>query len=320
MTQGSTLGGREIKSNLMPVRVVYRSRPIQYPLIAAMNKCNAWERAGLDLTYMDFVYGPSESDPMLIDGKVDFIFGSHITPYLHRSKGVPMVYVGQVVNWCDEWLVSSKPIHNLADLSGKVIADESTTLPNHPFGNRLLYLKRGGLELSQVDFLETGRKSPAYLAVAEGKADAAIISPPHDNDARELGLHVVPLPWLPMIYATTLLTMWDRTQERPELVRRIIQAVRYGVRFFKTEKKQMEKLMEDTIGPELGIHKDTYLQSLYQRNCLLLDESLYPRVDAIENAFRIANMMQHDLHEKVNPMELWDVHFLREVEKIEKIR
>ena len=78
--------------------------------------------------------------------------------------------------------------------------------------------------------------------------------------------------------------------------------------------------MEDTIGPELGIHKDTYLQSLYQRNCLLLDESLYPRVDAIENAFRIANMMQHDLHEKVNPMELWDVHFLREVEKIEKIR
>ena len=94
----------------LPLRLVYRSRPIQYPLIAAMNACDAWERAGIDLQSVTYVAGAARSDPMLVRGECDFIFGSHISPYLHRFHGQPFVYLGQCVNWVNDVLVSREPL------------------------------------------------------------------------------------------------------------------------------------------------------------------------------------------------------------------
>lgn len=304
---------------LIPVRVIYRSKFVQYPLMAAMEACQAWERAGLDLVYFDFVAGVKKSDPMLINGEVDFIFGSHFSPYLHRSKGIPMVYVGQTVNWVDDVLVTAKPINSLADLKGKVIADKDADITtNHPHGNHRLYLQQAGIDLSQVNFLETGRSYKPHQAVLDGKADAAIVSPPYDLYAQEAGLYVTRLPYLPMVVATTLTTMQHITDQQPEMVMAVIRAVRYGIQFFKNEEKQMLRLMEEKIGPTLGVKSQDVMHSLYYRNRLLYNESLYPRLDSIDNAFKLACFIDPNLHEKIHPIQLWNMHFLRQLEMMEE--
>ena len=142
----------------LPLRLVYRSRPIQYPLIAAMNACDAWERAGLDLQSVAYVAGADKSDPMLVRGECDFIFGSHISPYLHRFHGQPFVYLGQCVNWVDDVLVSREPLRSLKRPGGQAPqrAARGTAERHHgahPGGNHLLYLRREGVDAHKITFV-----------------------------------------------------------------------------------------------------------------------------------------------------------------------
>jgi ABC-type nitrate/sulfonate/bicarbonate transport system substrate-binding protein len=300
--------------SLRPVRIVYRSKKISIPLLSAMKACNAWESAGLDVQRLDYVSGAAKSDPMLIGGEVDFIFGSHVSPYIHRANGTPIVYLGQSVNWATDHLVTREPVAELRALRGKVLAEDKTKTTSHPWGNHKLYLQRGGVDLTEVDFVgadaDEQRRKPFQL-VADGVADAAIVMPPNDMLAKDLGLVVTPLPFLPMVQATTLTTMLDTRRNRPELCRAVIDAVRTGVRFFKHETEQMLKLMETEVAEELGVDSDRALHSLYHNNTMLLEETLYPRAEAILNAYRIAVLQDPSIQAKVNPLELWDLSLLQ---------
>lgn len=298
----------------MPVKIVYRSKKISIPLLAAMKASGAWQAAGLEVERLDYVSGAAKSDPMLINGEVDFIFGSHISPYIHRANGVPIVYLGQSVNWATDHLVTRSPIADLTALRGAVLAEEKTKTTSHPWGNHKLYLQRGGVDLTEVDFIgadadDKGRK-PIHL-VADGLAEAAIVMPPNDTLAKELGLFVTKLPFLPMVQATTLTTMLNTRQNKPELCLAVIQAVRAGVVFYKNETKKMMKLMETEVADELEVHSDQALLSLYDNNKMLLQEDLFPRAEAISNAYRIAVLQDPSIQAKVNPLELWDLSLLQ---------
>src|SRR5436190_1135471 len=213
----------------LPLNLVYRSRPIQYPLIAAMNACDAWERAGLDLQSVAYVAGADKSDPMLVRGECDFIFGSHISPYLHRFHGQPFVYLGQCVNWVNDVLVSREP--------------------------------------------------------------------------------------LPMVQATTLTTLWPTLEGRRDLCEAVIKAVLMGVAFIKTQPEPMREVMERDVAAELQIEDPRVLRHLQTENQAILEPRLYPRPDAIANAFELAVMEEPAIRDALNPMSLWDIHLLRSVEE-----
>jgi hypothetical protein len=300
-----------------PVRIVYRSKRISIPLLAAVEASDAWEKAGLDVQRLDYVSGAGVSDPLLIDGEVDFIFGSHISPYIHRANGVDIVYLGQSVNWAIDRLVTREPLTDLTMLRGQILAEDKVRRANHSWGNHKLYLQRAGVDLTQVGFTggdEYEKRRRAYELVADGKAFAAFVSPPDDIFAAELGLAVQPLPALPMVQSTTITTMWQTRAQRPDLCRAVIAAVREGIRYYKYERDAMLKLMETTVGDRLEIKSESVLHSLYETNRHLLNKRLYPTPAAIENAFRIAVLQDPSIQDKVNPMELWDIDLLREAE------
>lgn len=301
----------------LPVKIVYRSKKISIPLLAAIEATDGWAKAGLDVQKLDYVGGAAESDPMLFGGEVDFIFGSHISPYIHRANGKPIVYLGQSVNWATDSLVTRAPITSMAELRGKTMAESKTKVASHPWGNHKLYLQRGGVDLSEIGFVGTDgdeRKRRPYELVADGVADGAIVMPPDAMAAEDAGLVVTPLPFLPMVQATTITTLWDTRTERADTCRAVIRAVREGIRYFKQEEAAMRKLMEGSIGDQLGITDERILRGLYDINRLILDETLYPRVEAIANAYRIAVLRDPTIQDKVNPMELWDIDLLREAD------
>ena len=100
-----------------------------------MKACDAWERAGIDLQQVTYVAGADKSDPMLVRGECDFIFGSHISPYLHRFHGQPFVYLGQTVNWIDDALVSRVPLTELREVAGKRLAEDPRVTPDRHHGH-----------------------------------------------------------------------------------------------------------------------------------------------------------------------------------------
>jgi hypothetical protein len=303
----------------LPLNLVYRSRAIQYPLIAAMNACDAWERAGLELRSVTYVAGADKSDPMLARGECDFIFGSHISPYLHRFHGQPFVYLGQTVNWIDDALVSREPLRDLRELVGKRLAEDPRVTPerhygHHPGGNHLLYLRRAGVDPRDLTLVSSKQRAH-WIEVANGEADAAFASPPQDEDARRAGLHVLRLPPLPMVQASTMTTLWPIMQARPELCVAVLKATMMGVHFFKTQVGPMWEVMQQDVAKELKIDSEEVLRALFLRNQAILEPRLYPRAEAIANAFELAVMEEPAVAEALNPMSLWDVHLLRELEE-----
>jgi ABC-type nitrate/sulfonate/bicarbonate transport system substrate-binding protein len=303
----------------VPLRLVYRSRPIQYPLIAAMNACDAWERAGIDLQSVAYVAGADNSDPMLVRGECDFIFGSHISPYLHRFHGQPFVYLGQCVNWVNDVLVSREPLRSLRELEGKRLSEQPGVTAErhhgaHPGGNHLLYLRREGVDAHKITFV-TSKQRARYLEVLNGAADAAFVSPPEDEQARAAGLQVLPLAPLPMVQATTLTTLWPTLEDRRDLCEAVIKAVLMGVAFIKTQPGPMREVMERDVATELQIEDPRVLRHLQTENQAILEPRLYPRPDAIANAFELAVMEEPAIRDALNPMSLWDIHLLRSVEE-----
>src|ERR1700722_7878499 len=105
------------------VRFIYRSRSVQYPMLAALRASGAWEQVGLDAgDELQFISSASKADPMLMDGEVDFILGSHVTPYLRYDEGVPFVYLGQTVNKVDDFMITKNPINGVEDVRGLRVA------------------------------------------------------------------------------------------------------------------------------------------------------------------------------------------------------
>jgi ABC-type nitrate/sulfonate/bicarbonate transport system substrate-binding protein len=303
----------------LPLNLVYRSRPIQYPLIAAMNACDAWQRADVELKSLTYVAGAANSDPMLVRGECDFIFGSHISPYLHRFHGQPFVYLGQSVNWVGDVVVSREPLQSLRDLEGKRLSEQPGVDADrhhgaHPGGNHLLYMRREGVDTHKVTFVPSKQRA-RYVEVLNGEADAAFVSPPEDEEARVAGLHVLALPPLPMVQATTLTTLWPTLQERRDLCLAVAKAVMMGVAFIKTQPAAMWEVMEQDVAKVLKIDNPRVLKHLHLENQAILEPRLYPRAEAVANAFELAVMEEPAIREGLNPMSLWDVHLLRELEE-----
>lgn len=286
-----------------------------------MKACDAWGRVGLEPAEVRFVSGAGESDPDLFEGRVDFIFGSHISPYIHKANGIPFAQLAQTVNYVEDAVVTAKPIQSLKDLEGKVVADfpyleaGGKVGANHPRGNHELYLRYAGLDREKIQWLEE-RSRDHWRFVLEGKADAAFaLSAAEEMRCRRAGLHVFPLPRLPMVQSTTVTTMWPTAKENPDRAIRMIKAVACGVHFIKTKRQEMRRVMETDVAPELGIRDEEVLRALEERNAEMLEASLYPTHGAIANAFELAVLVDPSLRSRMNPLSLWDLHYLRQIEE-----
>lgn len=307
----------------IPLNLVYRSRNVQYPFLAAIKACNGWERAGIELASLKFVSGAANSDPMLINGECDFIFGSHISPYIHRMNGHPFVYLGQTVNWTDDVIVTRDPIKDVRELKGKRFVEREGLTPdkhggNHPGGNHLLYLKREGLDPHDVTIV-AGQSRDYWKDVANGRGDFAFAGPPEDEDAEKAGLHIFPLAPLPMVNASTMTTLWPILKNRRDLCEGVLKAALMGIHYIKTEPEKTWKLFEDDVAKELKIEDERALKHLYSYCRSILEPRLYPHAEAVYNAFLLAVMEEPQIAQKLNPMSLWDIDLLREIEESEFI-
>lgn len=305
-----------------PLGLVYRSRRLQYPLLAAMNACDAWSRAGVEVRSLNYVSGAAQSDPMLLKGECDFIFGSHVSPYIHRFHGQPFVYLGQTVNWADDVLVSREPLAHARDLEGKKLCDRNGLSPtnfgsNHSAGNHLLYLLREGVDLDKVEFV-SGPNKEHYRNLLEGIGDAAFASPPYDEEAAAAGLHLLPLAPLPMVNSSTMTTLSSTVRERPELCEGVLKAVLFGIHFIKTQPGAFRELIQTDVAAELKIDDERVLNHLHRYSTSIMEPRLYPTAEAIGNAYKLA-VIQEPAVAGLNPMSLWDMHLLRAIEESEFI-
>lgn len=292
------------------VRFPYRASG-HLALLHIVAESGSWKRQGLSVDY-DFYVSPQEAHEMLRSGKAEFISGNHITPYISRAKGDDWTYLGQTAHYVAHSIVvpKSSKIKKLEDLKGRSLAVDGKGGP-HIWLNAWLILKKNGLD-GTAKLKKTYSKGPVWQAVERGEEEAAFVGRPQDLFARRAGLRVISLPLLPMIVFTTVSTTGKFARENGPLIKRFLKGLADGIKFIKSEKKRALEILNSTLPKERGGGDKEVVQYLYKDLTETLTDTLYPTMDAIANVY--AEACRYDpVAKKVNPLELWDFHFLREL-------
>ena len=292
------------------VRFPYRAAG-HLALLHIVAESGSWKKQGLSVEYDSYV-GPQEAHEVLRSGKAEFISGNHITPYIARAEGDDWIYLGQTANYVAHSIVVGKKskIKKLEDLKGKSLAINGKGGP-HIWLNGWLILKKNGLE-GAVKVKRIYSKGPAWKAVESGDEEAALVGRPHDLIARREGLQVISLPLLPMIVFTTVSTTGKFARENGPLIYRFLKGLADGIKFVKSEKKRAVEILNSTLPKERGGGDKEIVQYLYKDLTETLTPTLYPTMDALANVYAEA-CRYGAAAKKVNPLELWDLHFLREL-------
>ncbi len=306
-------------------------------LLHVIAESGSWGKYDLDVNY-DYQVKKEEAHDLVARGQVEFVGGNHVSTYGHRARGDNWVYVGQTLNMVRHKLVvrPDAGINTIADLQQKKVGIRGM----HPGLNDWLFLKQHGLDADRdevelvrkvnglenqeaatqldIDEASKARRSPLWQWVRDGHVDAALLTAPSHLYAEEAGLKVIDVDPLPMIWFTTISSNLVFVRENPELVKRFLKGIIDGIHFFKT---QPEKSIDIIMRRYTKEGQLTRPQAAYIYNNLKddLEPALYPRMDAIANVYEEAKREDKDAL-KVNPMALWDLHYIREIEDSGYIR
>lgn len=314
----------------------YRSST-HLPLLHVISESGSWAKYGLDVDY-DQRIGSSHAHEAILAGDIEFVGGNHVSPYGRRTRGDRWIYLGQTVNVVPGRALAVRAdsgINSIADLREKVVGTRGA----HPQLNDWLQLKQHGLDVDRdevkivsqlegiVSRLESGSGPPMDTAninaedvsvplwqwVRDGKVDATFVDTAATFIAKQQPtLKVIDLPAFPMIYFTTLSTSLSFTEKHRGIVERFLKGVIEGIHFFKTRPERSAQIIKERYD-NMGRLSDEVARALQASMASVLEPNLYPSPEAIANVYQEGVRQDADAR-KVNPMSLWDTHFIREID------
>lgn len=292
----------------------YRS-PTHLSLLHVIAESGAWEKYGLDVEY-DRHISSGDSHDAVAAGDVEFVGGNHVSTYGRRARGDKWVYLGQTLNSIPYRSLCVRPdsgITGIADLRHKTVG----TSGNHPSHNDWLTLKQHGLDGDRDDLRlykppKTDETFALWKEVQAGTVDACFVAPPRSIDAARAGMKLIDVPALPMIWFTTISSGLPFVQRHPKLVEAFLKGLMEGIHFFKTQPARAKRTIQEHYTVE-GRLDDEKTELLYRSIAEVLEPKLYPTPHAIANVYEEGLRQDKDAA-KVNPMELWDLQFLRELD------
>jgi ABC-type nitrate/sulfonate/bicarbonate transport system substrate-binding protein len=288
-------------------------------LLHVVNDSGAWERHGLQVDY-DKEISRDDAHALVSSGQIEFASGNHVSTYAARANGDNWVYLGQTISRNHLSLITRQDagIDSLADLRHRKFASKG----RHSMLNDWLYLKQHGFDIDKddVEFLRYGSAAidPALRnlgkvdAVATGSADACFVSQPAREFAERRGLKAIDIEVQPMILFSTISTSLPFAQKNPEIVTRMLKGMLEGIAFFKTQRDKTIDILMKHHNDE-GEMDRVAAGKVYDEIASSLEPKLYPAMNAIFNVYEEAKR-QYKGSEKIQPLALWDFHFLREID------
>ncbi|MBI4523981.1 MAG: ABC transporter substrate-binding protein [Deltaproteobacteria bacterium] len=286
----------------------YRSES-HLPFLHVVGESGSWEKHGLQVEY-DYHISSRDAHQNVADGSVEFVGGNHISTYAKRAEGDSWVYLGQTVSILNHCL-AVKPestIFRVSDLRGKVLA----THGEHPGLNDWLVIRQNGLD-GEVEMQRFKRETPHWKAVCDGKADAAFVNAPADLFAKRAGLRLIEVDPLPMVWFTTVSTNLPFVEKHPDIVDKFLRGLIEGIAYFKTNRAEAIRIIQAKYRHRGEALDQEAVAHVYDDLAKILMPKPYASMQAISNVYELAKKLNKDA-EKVEPMSLWDFHFVRRID------
>jgi hypothetical protein len=149
--------------------------------------------------------------------------------------------------------------------------------------------------------------------VMDGKYDATFIRAVDQLRARKVGARILELPTMAMIEGVTLTTTTTYVNKHEDEVLSLIRALIDAIHFFKTNKADTLAIIKKHCTELLKMQNDEEWNCFYDTQAASLEPKPYPTLDAIRNVFELALKIDPEI-KNFNPLALWDLHYLREID------
>ena len=136
--------------------------------------------------------------------------------------------------------------------------------------------------------------------------------PPASLFAKAGGLKLIDVEPLPMIHFTTVSSSVGFVEKHRDIVERFLKGLIEGIHFFKTKPDHAIRIIRDksTQRGQMNLEQATIT---HRGLAGILEPKLYPKMRSIANVYEEAIRQDKDA-EKINPMALWDLHYIRRLD------
>jgi NitT/TauT family transport system substrate-binding protein len=181
-----------------------------------------------------------------VSGDVDVtqILGLSLRGAIQKGAGLKIVMIFNTLPTYS--LFAAKGIKSYDDLKGKTVASTSIGAS----ASKVLFqeLRENGLDAKKdLTIFYVGDSATCYQVLLSGRADAAVIIPPFDINAREKGFTSLPFGNKPGMLMGGVSASTKFLEQRPEVARRFLRATWQGLREFKTNRSGSIEIMAKTM-------------------------------------------------------------------------
>ena len=131
--------------------------------------------------------------------------------------------------------------------------------------------------------------------------------------ALKFGAKIIEVAPMAMIEGVTLTTTTTYVNNHEEECRSLIMAMIDGTHFFKTNKQDTLKILQQHCSELLKIRNDEEWDCFYENQVQTLESVPYPSLAALQNVFALAVKRNPEIKE-FNPLALWDLHYVKEID------
>jgi ABC-type nitrate/sulfonate/bicarbonate transport system substrate-binding protein len=284
----------------------------------SMSQAMPWiaHAAGLLKKYdldMDLVYvgGGPRAAAATIAGDTDVtVVGavSIIRPFAQGNRD--LAFIGSAKNILTHSIFAKAEIKKPEDLRQKRIG--VTQIGSNPHYFAIQALRHFGIDARDVTFIQTGGTGETLAALIAGGIDAAVLLPPIDAQAIDLGYHyVINGPELRIPYAaTTFAARRSTIAKRQEVLSRFMRAMAEAAMILHTDREFTYKV----LGKELRVTDRKILEAGYNAEIKALEPRLAFKPEALQAILDEVGEIDSRA-KKIKPQDLVDTRFLDEMEK-----
>lgn len=207
-----------------------------------------YKKYGVDVEFKEF-NSAAQIFPALGSGEVDAVEQSPGALFVAAAtgKGLSSKVVGSSMEGLPYAIYAKKGIKSLKDLEGKTVAISSQT--GLPAQVADLMLKKAGVDLSTVKWVNGGGNADRYKAVVAGVADAASSPADYVPDAEKDGIQVLALSpdSIPDMLRYTILARDDVLKTNGEAVTRYLAGLMAGLRYAYDHPDEAKQISADAL-------------------------------------------------------------------------
>ena len=290
------------------VRLAYRDDD-RTPVIYCIREM-ALRHYGIDVEVLRIKdYGQFES--AIFDGAADILIDHVEFLYAEAAKGRRITFfcAPKIVRGLE--LVIPQHVRTLEEFAGQTMAVRES---GRPYAINL-WLRMMGLEdkvkVRIVPESEVGRWKQ-WKKVVSGECIACFVDPLYLSDALQAGLRVLEVPDLPVVghYAQACTSEFAR--KNSTRLSNYVKAVLHALWLVKHDREAAMKIVGGEPMKRMGVEKLTDMENYFDAIVAKLQLKPYPTPEAIAHTYEIA--VQEYGARGINPMTLWDLHWLKELD------